>query len=630
MYRKKQVYSETGEVLGVDGLTRVPALTWVEASLGQYGEHKNGEMPIRFHIFAQILINPVESSRPYDSLLLLAWSPTARLPSHKADPRFELFLLPLLVRSSSASSSFIRPTNSCFTSSPHSWRKIQTAVEPLSLLIVAPCLCNCALRGMGKEGGFGIPAIYRAAWYSGSPNLGQTMEDPTRMGRPSAAVMWRALTRDRCATRFPMCAHSLLQTFEMRELYHPDSRIRVFHISTRPFHARLSLLFSNISLSSPRFRTNSLTMDDHCVAGTLLADDPPELHALRPPKLASTTTVNSPPFFPEELKCMSHYKGTSTRTQPGELVENVCASSHSLTGSKEASGAEGPEARARDTAIYDTEAAVDDDDDGDNDDEGTPADSTEPEALVSPLQSPTGSDPATATGALETLARMSARFLTHLFGCADLPKPGTQPQTPLARFIAYVTHRTDYPQCVLFAALVLLQRLKFRCPAAKGPCGHRLFISTFMIASKFLCDDSYSIKAWCEAAQWMYSVPMLKRMERDICRFLGWDVAVNSRILTDFEAFATRNFSEDRPLYPNCPSALVLNQEGAVCTPSQPNATPLPSVHNPGTNYTSQPLASDGNVASDSPSFSYAEDHTHSPQLGRLTYAFATPSRFAT
>jgi hypothetical protein len=44
----------------------------------------------------------------------------------------------------------------------------------------------------------------------------------------------------------------------------------------------------------------------------------------------------------------------------------------------------------------------------------------------------------------------------------------------------------------MFAALILLQRLKARFPSARGSSGHRLFISAFMISSKVMCDDTYS------------------------------------------------------------------------------------------------------------------------------------------
>ena len=57
-------------------------------------------------------------------------------------------------------------------------------------------------------------------------------------------------------------------------------------------------------------------------------------------------------------------------------------------------------------------------------------------------------------------------------------------------------HRTRLHSSVTFAALYLLQRLKARFPAARGSSGHRLFISAFMIASKVICDDTYSNKSW--------------------------------------------------------------------------------------------------------------------------------------
>ncbi|KZP29093.1 hypothetical protein FIBSPDRAFT_992030, partial [Athelia psychrophila] len=69
-------------------------------------------------------------------------------------------------------------------------------------------------------------------------------------------------------------------------------------------------------------------------------------------------------------------------------------------------------------------------------------------------------------------------------------------QTKLPHFIAYAFHRTKLHAAVTFAALVLLQRLKARFPTARGSSGHRLFISAFMLASKVICDDTYSNKSW--------------------------------------------------------------------------------------------------------------------------------------
>ena len=43
-----------------------------------------------------------------------------------------------------------------------------------------------------------------------------------------------------------------------------------------------------------------------------------------------------------------------------------------------------------------------------------------------------------------------------------------------------------------------------RIPSARGLLGHRLFVSTFMLASKVICDDTYSNKLWSIVAQGMF------------------------------------------------------------------------------------------------------------------------------
>jgi len=113
----------------------------------------------------------------------------------------------------------------------------------------------------------------------------------------------------------------------------------------------------------------------------------------------------------------------------------------------------------------------------------------------------------------EHIAKLCARFVSHLFACPDVPPPPSAPSTSptprLEHFIAYALHRTRLHISVTFAALYLLQRLKARFPAAKGSSGHHLFISAFMIASKIICDDTYSNKSWCIVGQGMFDPSIL-------------------------------------------------------------------------------------------------------------------------
>ncbi|KAF7321529.1 Alternative cyclin Pcl12 [Mycena kentingensis (nom. inval.)] len=142
----------------------------------------------------------------------------------------------------------------------------------------------------------------------------------------------------------------------------------------------------------------------------------------------------------------------------------------------------------------------------------------------------------------EYIASLCARFITHLFACPPFPPQSTHSQAKLPNFIAYALHRTKLHSAVTYAALVLLQRLKARFPTARGSSGHRLFISAFMIASKVICDDTYSNKSWSIVAQGMFSLREINQMEREMCNYLDWELTVDNPILSNFEAMVQRDF----------------------------------------------------------------------------------------
>ncbi|EPT02571.1 hypothetical protein FOMPIDRAFT_1047913 [Fomitopsis schrenkii] len=153
----------------------------------------------------------------------------------------------------------------------------------------------------------------------------------------------------------------------------------------------------------------------------------------------------------------------------------------------------------------------------------------------------------------EETAKLCSRFVTHLFACPDLPPLSTAnppaPSPPLALFIAYALHRTRLHTSVTFAALYLLQRLKARFPAARGSSGHRLFISAFMIASKVICDDTYSNKSWSIVGQAMFALREINQMEREMCSYLEWQLNIEPEALKEFEAKVRRDFKGQGP-YP--------------------------------------------------------------------------------
>ena len=146
---------------------------------------------------------------------------------------------------------------------------------------------------------------------------------------------------------------------------------------------------------------------------------------------------------------------------------------------------------------------------------------------------------------------MCARYVNNLFHCPDQPPPSSAPTPPpsLAHFIAYALHRTRLTSSVTFAALYLLQRLKTRFIAARGSSGHRLFISAFMIASKVICDDTYSNKSWCIVGQGMFALREINQMEREMCSYLEWQLNVEPSALKEFESMVRKDFKGPGP-YP--------------------------------------------------------------------------------
>ncbi|KDR76628.1 hypothetical protein GALMADRAFT_96375 [Galerina marginata CBS 339.88] len=161
----------------------------------------------------------------------------------------------------------------------------------------------------------------------------------------------------------------------------------------------------------------------------------------------------------------------------------------------------------------------------------------------------------------EVTAKLAARFITHLFACPDEPPASSQShsQAKLPFFIAYALYRTKLHSAVTFTALLLLQRLKTRFPSARGSSGHRLFISAFMIASKVMCDDTYSNKSWCIVAQNMFKLREINQMEREMCSYFEWELCVDDKNLSNFKKVVTEGFGEDKDwrTYPTYPSTFV-------------------------------------------------------------------------
>jgi len=139
---------------------------------------------------------------------------------------------------------------------------------------------------------------------------------------------------------------------------------------------------------------------------------------------------------------------------------------------------------------------------------------------------------------------------------------------------------------VTFCALFLLSRLKGRFPAARGSSGHRLFISAFMIASKVICDDTYSNKSWCVVGQGMFSLREINQMEREMCSYLEWILNVKPEELAEFEADVKKDYGTGGAKVvgpPTTPPVLTaqptLALRPVIPAPVAPAARSIPSLN---------------------------------------------------
>ena len=57
----------------------------------------------------------------------------------------------------------------------------------------------------------------------------------------------------------------------------------------------------------------------------------------------------------------------------------------------------------------------------------------------------------------------------------------------------------------------------------------RLFISALMIASKVICDDTYSNNSWGIVGQGMFQLQEANQMEREMCQYLDWRLSTQRR-----------------------------------------------------------------------------------------------------
>lgn len=230
--------------------------------------------------------------------------------------------------------------------------------------------------------------------------------------------------------------------------------------------------------------------------------------------------------------------------------------------------------------------------------------------------------------------------ITSLFQCPNIPTaiaPGA-PTPTLAHFVAYALHRTRLPSIVTFASLLLLQRLKTRFPAARGSSGHRLFISAFMIASKVICDDTYSNQSWSIVAQKMFALKEINQMEREMCGYLEWNLNVQGEEIAEFEArvradhgpravakaSSSSHSSESPIIVVPSPAAAYPTPETTPNTVASRPIRPVPSPYKNRPSYREQVAAAITSLPSPPASPRYLRAHSPPPHFASANSSLAS------
>ncbi|CAG8528335.1 4205_t:CDS:2 [Paraglomus occultum] len=128
-------------------------------------------------------------------------------------------------------------------------------------------------------------------------------------------------------------------------------------------------------------------------------------------------------------------------------------------------------------------------------------------------------------GSCDSVLQCSQRSLKN----ASLPD--------LMHFIREITAKAKVSTTTMVIGLIYIHRLKKILPAtARGDFDtpHKIFLSTILVASKFVCDESLQNKMIADVTGGLYSVRDVNTMERSFLGLLKYDLWVSGEEVKAF------------------------------------------------------------------------------------------------
>lgn len=150
----------------------------------------------------------------------------------------------------------------------------------------------------------------------------------------------------------------------------------------------------------------------------------------------------------------------------------------------------------------------------------------------------------------EPLAKICSSFVLELFA----PDSFSDPHNPfgsLPYFIAMAFSQSQLPEANALAALTLLHRMKThnptQCLSATAKCreAERLFLSSYIAATKVLSDDRYRLQFWAVVGQNKFTTDELTQMEKEFFEGLEWDMRIDDATLAIYQLLVERRKQVD-------------------------------------------------------------------------------------
>ncbi|KAL0251704.1 hypothetical protein GEMRC1_000916 [Eukaryota sp. GEM-RC1] len=116
------------------------------------------------------------------------------------------------------------------------------------------------------------------------------------------------------------------------------------------------------------------------------------------------------------------------------------------------------------------------------------------------------------------------------------PEFGSEPKVSLSVWIQHILCRSQSPLICAFLALFYLNKLQKSYPHLRFTEVNvrRSYLAAFILASKFLQDQSYNNSSWAIIGFSHYSTDLINSMERELLSLLDWNLSVSTESLQQF------------------------------------------------------------------------------------------------